>query len=385
VSSEPSLVPKHPWRILFIFLAGVLLTALPYFFAAKVSDDFGAWQALASSTLNNVGVAIALLAFAFLLEPVFTRTVTTAVSGATTKRTEQIVEDATAPLTARIADLEGRMAENRQQATERGVASAEAVLEHVSFDSVAGALEEANEIGALKHGTVTVPAGAADGPRFTFTWAPDHGASTSPRPYFATRELLDDGPTGHPALTIEYVAAESNGPGDWQGPARVVWAPDEDAGAVIGRLGKEMVTGGHSDAVKRFDDPALFTHFSAAVRAAIYARNSSDEAWFTGRLIEWVDEGCAVTEDGLYFRGFETVLASEFPEVPFPAGASAPKPSLKWPEKPDGVPDELWEVALGRAAPHLRRNPHRSHVFEGSGVSDAYTTSTSPRTPKGGE
>ena len=161
-------------RIVLITLAGLAFVAAPFYLASR-NSAFGDAHVIASTTLTNIGTSIVLVGIVFFLE----RGLVKRVSDAAAQSTSRVVEERTAELQTANRELATELADLRAEfhrvaeteGTQR-TAPLRNVATDVSFDSVAEALETANDFGALQGGVVAVPLKApVDAPELvTFDW-----------------------------------------------------------------------------------------------------------------------------------------------------------------------------------------------------------------------
>ena len=275
--TRTALTVTRPFIIWSVAGAGALFAASPFAFTLWVNDDFGAWEVIAATTLTNIGTTLALAIVLFILERHFTRTVTEAVTEQT--RNEVAVQtkdirESTRVLQQRVSDIAKELDERRQARADEQEAVISSLLDGVSFDTVASALERANDLKALRYGHVTVPAGPSlESPRVRLFWGDTVGSS------FGTGNVFDDAP---PAIILSYEV-----PYDQQGggytPASVRWRYGQSATDALDGLISQMQKAGYIAEAAQIG-PDMFIYLADALKEAMAARTGAGDAWLRGRL-----------------------------------------------------------------------------------------------------
>ncbi len=324
-------------RILVITLVGLAFTAAPFYLANRVNPRFGDEPVIVSTTLTNIGTSIVLVGIVFFLE----RGLVKRVSDAAASSTARVVEERTSELTTanqalatQLADLRAEF--KRASATESAEQTAPLrnVTTDVSFDSVAEALETANDFGALQGGNIVVPLKTpADAPELvSFDWR-----------YHELRGLDGRGTDEYPAVSVNYLATRNPGGGPGTPVVEVLWQPTETPTALLLKLAKEMTRLGFGREAKLVD-PDLLEHVGIALSEAVAGRRAEDGAWVEGRMNEWLADGWAVTDEGLISRDHGRIPARDFPQT-----MGVRRPTVFNPPAPAGVSKEFWEFAVRRA------------------------------------
>lgn len=361
---------KVRWgRIMLITLVGALFVAAPFYLAGRDST-YGTVHTVMSGTLTNVGTSIVLVAIVFFLERGFVKRVTSAAA----QSTARVVEERTAELrtaneelATQLADLRTEFHRVAESESHEQMAPLRTVATDVSFDSIALALETANDFGALSGGVVTVPLKVpVDQPELvTFDWR-----------YHELR-----GPDGLrneeyvPAIAVSYHATRNPGRGLGTPVVEVLWMPNETPSQILLKLRKEMIRLGFGPEAKGVD-PDVLEHVGRALNDAVAGRTDRDGAWVRGQLSVWLADGWAVTDEGLISRDYGIIPSADFPKT---HGVRRQAPFE--PPAPDGVSEAFWRFAVHYA--------HSVHAHESSGAAalsygstrgpQAFTTETSPR------
>jgi hypothetical protein len=356
-------------RIAIITLVGIGFVAAPFYLALR-NPAFGDSHVIASGTLTNIGTSILLVGIVFFLE----RGLVKRVSDAAASSTARVVEERTSELRTANQALATELADLR--ADFHRAAAAESteqtlplrnVATDVSFDSVAEALETANDFGALNGGVIVVPLKApSDAPELvSFDWR-DH-------------EL--QGPDGRrteeyaPAISVNYLATRNPGGGPGRPVVEVLWQPDETPTTLLLKLRKEMTRLGFGREAKLVDSDML-KHVGVALSDAVAGRTAEDGAWVEGQMYEWLADGWAVTDAGLISRDHGKITKSDFPKT-----HGVPHPPKFDPPAPVGVSEEFWKFAVGRAHGSHGHGPSSlAAMYYGSSQNPVpFTTETSPR------
>lgn len=361
---------KVRWGLLILItVVGASFLAAPFFLAGR-DPAYGTGEGVTSSTLTNIGTSIVLVGVVFFLERGFVKRVTAAAA----RSTARVVEERTADLTKANAELATELADLRaefqrvvESETEDRTAPLRNVATDVSFDSVAEALETANDFGALRGGAVTVPLKApVDRPELvTFDWR-----------YHKLR-----GPDGMraeecaPTIAVTYHPTRHPGGGPGMPVVEVLWLPNEPPADLLLKLRQEMIRLGFGAEAKSVD-PDVLAHVGIALRDAVVGRTAEDGAWLRGRLDEWLADGWAVTDEGLISRDHGTIPSADFPESDVMGHSKPFEPPV-----PDGVSEAFWRFAVDRARAAHGHGPMSVAAlsYESSRNPPPFTTNTSPR------
>ena len=163
--------------------------------------------------MTNIGTSIVLVAIVFFLERGFVKRVTTAAAQSTARVVEERtaeLQTANQELATQLADLRAEFHQVAESASAEQTAPLRNVATDVSFDSVADALETANDFGALQGGVVAVPLKTCvDAPELaTFDWrdhelrGPDGTRTEQYAPAIAINYLATRNPGGGPGRPV---------------------------------------------------------------------------------------------------------------------------------------------------------------------------------------
>ncbi|WP_328531257.1 hypothetical protein OG984_09060 [Nocardioides sp. NBC_00368] len=371
------------WAIVAVTLTGIAITASPFLLSARVDDAYGSGESLASSILTNVGTAVLLVAVVFLLERgLVTRVRAAAERGATdaVERRTQHLDDANRELAVRLDAVQAQLDDKVAAEDSSRAAVVDRLGSEVSFDTVADALEQANDLGALGQGDITVPASDAyDTPLVNVSWR-EHSTTTGP-PYMSS-SFWDEDESTQPKMTFRYEAQHDPGGGPSLPYVEVVWHPRVSAVDVLHELRSEMRRRGFAHEAKQVGD-RLFVNLHSAISDAIAARTGAEHAWANGAMYEWIADGWAVTDRGLVTRDHGIVESNEFPESGAQrlrrTGSNVGTKRFSKPA-PDGADKALWSHAVARATRH---HPREGPVAALGFGPVAYTPETSPRNRAG--
>lgn len=355
--------------ILIITVVGAGFLAAPFFLADR-DPAYGTAEGITSGTLTNIGTSIVLVGVVFFLERGFVKRVTAAAAQSTARVVEERTAElktANAELATELADLRAEFHRAVESESEDQTAPLRNVATDVSFDSVAEALETANDFGALRGGVVTVPLKApVDQPELvTFDWR-----------YHELR-----GPDGMraeeyaPGIAVTYHPTRHPGGGPGMPVVEVLWLPDEPPTELLLKLRKEMIRLGFGGEAKSVDADVL-AHVGIALQDAVAGRTAEAGAWLRGQLYAWLADGWAVTEEGLISRDHGTIPRADFPET-----HGVPHPAPFEPPAPEGVSEGFWRFAVDRAhGAHGHGPVSAAALFYGSSQNPPpFTTETSPR------
>lgn len=373
-TSAPS-APRTETRRGVIFgvaALGAAVAGIPFFLTLMVNSDFGAWEVILATTLTNIGTTVLLAAVLFYLERNFTRNVNAVVT-ATTK-TEvaaqtQDIRETTQDLRQRVEDI-ARELEERQQARAQTLNDAVTALrDNVTFDTVAELLEHANDLKALRYGSLTLPLGHGyESPRVQIFWGERH------RSRFSAGNVFDD---AKPEIVLLYEVPEREQEGGYT-LAQCAWAYRMRAAEMLAELSAQMQTAGYVAAAAGVT-PEVFKHLADALEEAMAARTGAPNTWMRGRLDEWITDGWAITDLGLESREGLRIAAEDFPDARFDAQPGGREPAARFePERPDDVDAALWLLAVERARPKFTGSQGAS-IAASSWAPVPYTTETTPR------
>lgn len=356
-------------RIAIITLVGLGFAATPFYLAHR-DPAFGDEHVIASTTLTNIGTSIVLVAIVFFLERGLVKRVSDAAASSTARVVEERtseLETANQALATELADLRAEFQRAAATESDEQTAPLRNVATDVSFDSVAEALETANDFGALHGGNIVVPLKApVDAPELvSFDWR-----------YHELRGSdglrIDE---YAPAISINYLATGNPGGGPGTPVVEVLWQPDETPTTLLLKLAKEMTRLGFGREAKLVD-PDVLEHLGVALSDAVAGRRAEDGAWVEGQMYEWLADGWAVSDEGLISREH-----GKIPKRDFPKTHGVARPPAFNPPAPEGVSDKFWRFAVRRAHGSHGHGPLSLAAMDYAGSRNhaAFTTATSPR------
>lgn len=327
--------------ILLCELCGVVLIG-----SAFALEAVWNWTGVALSTLVDLGATFALGGVLFFFERRFTARVIQASTRAVADVRNE-VQAQTEALQGRIdglqASLEDRLRRRAAQQDE-----AVAALDQVSFEHITAALEEANRLGALADGSLTVQAAAdPDGLALEFRWGVrPQNARVEPALEISARIEPDmDSPGPRPIIEVE-------------------WLPYESPAQVGERLVEQLQQAGDWQGPETLDWGAAMRNFRRSLETAIRSRRRDPGAWaLHGPLYELVGDEWAITEAGLECPPRDYFL----PEDQFPEGELGGRSRLSvrndWrPPCPGWCDEATWDRVLHRGEGRFPR-PRRPALY----------------------
>jgi hypothetical protein len=332
-------------------LATALLGAALIATAFRVPDGAG-WQDVLASVLVNLGTAVFLVGFFFVLERRFTRVVATE-RARVEAHVDRQVQALTEPLTTRLDDLEQRMTARVAERTAEQNEAIEAVTANISFDSIVEAFAAVNRINAISNGVLTVEASPhSDGLRAKFSC----GA-------YIGDYLPDDAGRGELVVDVEcQLPARENSPGI---PiARVIWHQGDAADAVGARLLEAIQRAGGWQGSHTFDWPTALRNLIRGLDIALRSRRRDSGAWLLQDTVyEFVGTEWALTYQGIESRTGGLVMKEE----DFPARrqnprdnfdiAGRPLPPWQPPAPPETIAATDWALLMERGKQYYPRSP----------------------------
>jgi len=148
-------MPDNPKvRFSWGWIIASLLTGLAFIAFAHVADLLWDWPQVTVGTLTDIGAALLIAFFLFILERRFTRRIVEQVR----VTTEAVVEEKTQAFGTRLDDLEARLSARRAETQAVQNQVLDSMLDDISFDSLTSALAEAARVGAIDGNGLTVPA-----------------------------------------------------------------------------------------------------------------------------------------------------------------------------------------------------------------------------------
>jgi hypothetical protein len=272
----------HGGWIIVSALLGLALLAL-----AHLGALVWGWPDVTTGVISSVGAAFLLAFVLFAFERRFTRNVAERVKDAA----EAVVTARTEAFSSRLEDLEQRLNARRaaRESTQDGAVAA--IAEDVSFDTISAALSEAERVGAIRSGKLTVP-----GSRHEPWLAVEFQFATS----VITRGdglVIDDGTV--PKLTIEVeFAKRANEP--WRPIISADWAPAMTSDEIGNELDTELRRRDRLPEAKAFDFPLALRNLQNGLQLALEnQRLPADQETLHGTLYEVVTEDWVITSSGI--------------------------------------------------------------------------------------
>lgn len=282
-------------------------------------------------------------AVVFMVEPRFTRRVVKAAGEGVTETVQTVIRESTRKLTHRLDDLEALFDARREGEATAQQAAVSAMEDQVTYETVSQAMDEANHIGAIRGGGLTV-----------------RGAENFKVPlvhfrYVRYRQPQRGRLQGQVALEVS-VKLEQR-PGELGTPhIECLWKPSMSVADVEAELRRQITESGYWEEARAFDFALAIRELIRGLNLALTSSNSNtDNPALNGPLLQIVDEEWAITEAGMECPGRGYILAaSEFPDQNYPAAAGtarrqsvsgADAPPFR-PPTPPFVEDELWEYLI---------------------------------------
>lgn len=322
--------------------------------SAFAMEDFHKWQGVSIETMVNLGSAFLLAAVLFFLQRRFVTQVSVAVGRAATTAVNSRIDERDREVEARLDQLDQRMVEVLAERSLRQDAAMQA-LDFPSYETVAEALAEANRLGALANGRVTVQASVTlDELGLEFSWGQNTGDGR-----FGFR--------GEPALTVHgHVYGDAHAAGG-RPVIETQWRPAETADVVGLRIREQLENRGRWQGVGTLDWQMALRNLQRSLDIAIRSRRrDTSEGLLQGALFELVGEDWAITDSGIECPERAFLLPeTSFPERPGCGRRSGNEEDdyKSWiPEQPVWVESELWELLVRRSKPRfpIRRGPMRT-------------------------
>ena len=341
--------------------------------SAFALQHFWKWEGVSLETLVSVGAAVLLAGVLFFLERRFLTEVCDVATTAAKVAADARIDEHTRDVAARLDELDERMSallgerERRQDESVRG-------LDVPTAESVANALAEANRLGAIKFGHVTVQASRdLYELGLEFSWGADAGDGRSGIP--ARKVLMV---TGH-----VYSDERSRSPN----PAILLeWQLNEPTEQVGLRLREQLENRGRWQSDGTLDWPSALRNLQKSLDLAIRSRRrDGSDGLLHGALFELVGDDWAITDAGLECPSQDGYIfsESEFPERYAMRNMHQVEP---WaPEPPPWVEPALWDELVRRGGRHfpidrgpmrgppswipLKEGPHETGAPSDNGVS----------------
>lgn len=333
--------PSGPERVRWGWVISCTAVGLILLAVAFKGEIWWNWQGVVPGIMVNLGTAFLIAAILFFMERRFTSRVVQAGQRAVADAAEQIetrLEQQAEALSSRIDDLQEQIDQRMQGRAQEQDRKIDNLGEDASFATVTEAMTEANRLGAIVWGQVTVPASSdPDGIALTFKWG------------FDREEMLRSGPRPRLEILVR-IEADYGLPGGRPYIA-TRWEPDEPPIEVADRLIQMLQNTGRWHGQNTMDWPLALRNLHRAIALAVPSRRDGvvSASWrLHGALFELIDEDWALTEAGVENRELRKVVLAE---SDFPATRTKPwgKPANEWPpEQPEWTTPEEWERVLRR-------------------------------------
>jgi hypothetical protein len=328
-------MPDNPKvRFSWGWIIASLLTGLAFIALAHVADLLWDWPQVTVGTLIDIGAALLIAFFLFILERRFTRRIVEQVRATT----EAVVEEKTQAFGTRLDDLEARISARRAETQAVQNQVLDSMLDDISFDSLTSALAEAARVGAIDGNGLTVPASV-----------PESRLMAHFR--FATEEIhrgdglvIDDGTV--PRLRVTIVAPSRSG--EFGLPHfDIRWEPEIAADEVGAQLETHMKQRDRLVDAKALDFPLALRELQRGLRLAFNDQSSPrGQEKLHSKLREVIGADWAITNVGL--QNLATGRAWTWDELGIVQNRNPFSQSIR-PEAPDGVTEAEWDFVYARA------------------------------------
>lgn len=292
------------------------------------------WPDVTTGAISSVGAAFLLAFLLFLFERRFTRSVVDRVKDVA----EAVVSARTEAFGNRLDDLEQRLNARRAQQNATQDEAVSAISDDVSFDTISAALVEAERVGAIRAGRLTVP-GSTREPLLAVEFQFAKSVITR-----GDGLVLDDGSV--PRLTIEVAFAERSSE-PWKPVILVDWSPAMSSDEVGSELETELRRRDRLAEAKVFDFTLALRKLQSGLQLALDTqRRPLGKEVLHGKLYEVVNADWVVTSAGL--ENITTGVIVSRQALGFDRWSDEPKPSKKAPA-PEGVDQMTWDHVVHRA------------------------------------
>lgn len=301
---------------------------------AHIAAMAWSWPDVTTGAISSVGAAFLLAFVLFLFERRFTRDVVDRVKDVT----EAVVSARTEALGNRLDDLEGRLNARRARQSATQDEAVSAISDNVSFDTVSAALVEAERVGAIRAGSLTVPGSTREpllAVEFQFAASVITGGDGL---------VLDDGTVRRLTIEVEFAKRASE---SWKPVIMTDWSPAMSSEEVGSELETELRRRDRLPAAKVFDFPLALRNLQAGLQLALDTqRRPVGQEVVHGTLYEVVNPDWVVTSTGL--ENITTGVIVSFEALGFDRWSRDPKPPKKVPA-PEGVDQATWDYVVHRA------------------------------------
>lgn len=301
------------------------------------------WPNVTVDTITSVGVAFLLTFVLFAFERRFTRNVAAQVRDTT----EAAVAVRTKALGARLDELEARLSARRAETEATQNRVVDAIAEEVSFSTLAAALSEAERVGAIEDGSLTVPASTQPpwlAAQFRF------GTSHVVR---GDGLIINDGTV--PSLTVKVEVEKLVG--EFGRPIfEVEWDPATESDEVGDDLTTQLRHRGRLGEAKVFDFSLAVRELQRGLRLALSdQRSPAGSEALHGHLLELVGEDWAITRAGV--ENLRTGLLLTLEEIGLSSRGRLSEISKVPIMPPSEASPEQWNYLRSRAGLQPVRHP----------------------------
>ncbi|MDT0115909.1 hypothetical protein Q9R20_02810 [Microbacterium sp. PRF11] len=348
-SAHPDAEPKQRFRwglAITIALVGVGVTVLGSLLFGEEDPD-----AYWASAIVNLGTTIFLASSLVWVERVLvnrvrvtTRKVATdAADEAATRAAKAATEQTVEALMPRLDDLDQRLRDRQNSVADEVATRAAKVGESGSFENLHSALSDADALNALARPRQGEDAWSTRGVEVI---VPAGDGLSAPR---IVTTLVPDGPGRTRTLTLSYENA-----GRAHRRAMATWVEGESPEDVFVKLQEAMIAEGLGSRSRELSVRVFFENLAGVVGDAILARRAADGAWLSGSpVIELVSNGLAITTEGVDARGVDGHAAERAQFGSYDSRVVSNIVGYRVShDPPDGVTNEAWLSALGRATGH---------------------------------
>ncbi|UPG70754.1 hypothetical protein [Gordonia hongkongensis] len=306
-------------------------------------EKFGEWQGILASTVAAGGMTVLLAGVLIWIERKIVQRVRVAAAEGATAAVEEGTRDLrenAAHLAQRLDEIDDQLKQRRDRRESQRAEILAELGERPSWDVLESVVREAADLNAVADREITAPLTEdvdVDAPRITVHLS--NFARASEPPGFG----FDD---AEPVFYMTVSAGNKS--------AGVMWERDETPSGMLDALAAELTREGMNSTVSIVSASTVFRSLRTALEQAITTRKDASP-WFTGRMIERLDDDWVVTDQGLESRSLHLVLRNP---IRYPDLRPTTEPEPPVPEPPTGVPPDFWKVAVARTYhhAHIRRN-----------------------------
>lgn len=333
-------------RVVGVVAVGLSTVAVACALPLMLGDEFGAWQGILASTLAAAGVNVLLAAVLIWIERNIVQHVRVAASESATAAVEEGTRDLrenTAHLAQRLDEIDDQLKQRRDQRQAQRTEMLTSLGQGASWESLVSVLREAGDLNAVVDREITAPLTEdvdVDAPRITAhltNWGAVHDGQ------------LPGPDETEPVIDMTVSAGKKS--------VSVIWKEGEPPGDMLDALAHELDReGGMNSAVPAVAATVVFPSLETALGQAITTRTDF-RPWFTGCMLERLDDNWVVTDEGLESRTSGLVLSLN--DVPPPASFLGGRKPAE-PIRPEGayVDRDFWKVAVARTYHHAHARIH---------------------------